>query len=273
MLPDLLVSVRNPDEARAALQGGATIIDIKDPGAGSLGMLPLPGLSALLRFLADETPDSGVSAALGELPDWVDEADSGSAESLRALIRSFGSLQWLKVGLSRTSLDGRFPAEWLELWTRLQHRMREGRDSSDPSRGVPCWVAVAYADWQRSQSPQPAAVFHAARTAGCPVLLVDTWGKDASGLWDWISPEALRELRHDCRAAGMRLAVAGRVLESLLPALVGVQPDIIAVRGAVCADGDRGATVCRERVASFRAAMTAAFAVEQHRNCSAAAGG
>src|SRR6185312_12126683 len=33
----LLISVANADEARAALDGGADIIDAKDPGAGALG--------------------------------------------------------------------------------------------------------------------------------------------------------------------------------------------------------------------------------------------
>ncbi|MEX0885938.1 MAG: (5-formylfuran-3-yl)methyl phosphate synthase, partial [Phycisphaeraceae bacterium] len=35
--PGLLVSVRNVAEARAAMAGGADVIDIKEPAAGALG--------------------------------------------------------------------------------------------------------------------------------------------------------------------------------------------------------------------------------------------
>ena len=35
--PQLLVSVRSAEEARAALEGGAALIDVKEPSRGSLG--------------------------------------------------------------------------------------------------------------------------------------------------------------------------------------------------------------------------------------------
>ena len=37
----LLVSVRNAEEAAAALAGGADVIDAKDPAAGALGPVPV----------------------------------------------------------------------------------------------------------------------------------------------------------------------------------------------------------------------------------------
>jgi uncharacterized protein (UPF0264 family) len=36
----LLVSVAGPDDARAALAGGADVIDAKDPGRGALAPRP-----------------------------------------------------------------------------------------------------------------------------------------------------------------------------------------------------------------------------------------
>ena len=43
----LLVSVAGPAEARAALRGGADVIDAKDPRHGTLGPVPLHGLAAI----------------------------------------------------------------------------------------------------------------------------------------------------------------------------------------------------------------------------------
>ncbi len=48
------------------------------------------------------------------------------------------------------------------------------------------------------------------------------------------------------------MAIAGRVTEDDLPELLDVSPEIVAVRGAVCEDGDRNRSVCEDRVRSFR---------------------
>ncbi len=62
----LLVRVVSADEARGALAGGADIVDVKDPGEGSLGA-PAPGvLSDVIRAVGTRAP---VSVALGDLPD------------------------------------------------------------------------------------------------------------------------------------------------------------------------------------------------------------
>src|SRR5216683_1627996 len=60
----LLVSVRSVDEAEAALNGGAALIDVKEPSRGSLGRADDETLAGVLRCVAGRGP---VSAALGEL--------------------------------------------------------------------------------------------------------------------------------------------------------------------------------------------------------------
>src|SRR5262245_59925297 len=64
--PRLLVSVRSAAEAEAALAGGASLIDVKEPGRGSLGRPDNEIVAAVLRCVAGRRP---VSAALGELMD------------------------------------------------------------------------------------------------------------------------------------------------------------------------------------------------------------
>src|SRR4051812_283713 len=60
----LLVSVRSPAEAEAALAGGAAIIDVKEPDNGALGRAASEVLAGVLAVVAGRRP---VSAALGEL--------------------------------------------------------------------------------------------------------------------------------------------------------------------------------------------------------------
>src|SRR5438046_10308853 len=59
----LLISVAGPAEARAALRGGADVIDAKDPRRGALGPVPLHRLAAIRAAVAGARP---LSAALGD---------------------------------------------------------------------------------------------------------------------------------------------------------------------------------------------------------------
>src|SRR5256885_5043898 len=62
----LLVSVRGSVEARAALAGGADVIDAKDPARGALGPVQRDRLAAIRRVGGAARP---LSAALGGADD------------------------------------------------------------------------------------------------------------------------------------------------------------------------------------------------------------
>src|SRR5438270_5255813 len=65
-MAELLVSVHSVQEAKAALTGGASLIDVKDPARGSLGRPQDATITAVVRLIGGRTP---VSAAMGELAD------------------------------------------------------------------------------------------------------------------------------------------------------------------------------------------------------------
>src|SRR5438270_12690933 len=65
-MPRLLISVRNLQEARLALAGGADLIDIKEPSHGSLGQACASVISEIASTVGTHKP---LSAALGELLD------------------------------------------------------------------------------------------------------------------------------------------------------------------------------------------------------------
>ena len=64
-----LASVTGADEAEIALAQGADIIDLKDPGTGALGALPLDVVGATVEAVAGRRPTSAVAGNLPMEPD------------------------------------------------------------------------------------------------------------------------------------------------------------------------------------------------------------
>lgn len=218
----LLVSVRSAEEATAALEGGADVIDVKEPSRGSLGRADDSTILAVLQCVADRRP---VSAALGEL---IGIAPNSPREP------GLSALRYVKWGLAGC---GSFP-----LWDRL---------FDAAARPLPrgCRpVAAAYADWRRAQAPRPENVCAMACDRRCGAYLLDTWRKDGKTLLDFLSVKSIDELACRCAHAGVPIALAGSLglaeIEQLLPLV----PDWFAVRGAVCHGGKRTEGIDRERV-------------------------
>jgi uncharacterized protein (UPF0264 family) len=240
MTVQLLVSVRSPQEAIAALNGGADIIDVKEPSKGSLGAASPDVIDQIVRLVRKSSPGAIVSAAMGEVHDHVfHENDSNAATH-----QINGQIDFLKCGLSGLRTDGK-PMSWQHTWSLF-------RDECSVSDFNAQWVAVSYADWERSEAPAPLDIFAEGSSIGSPILLIDTFTKDDTTVLDWLDDTQLRELRDVTRAAEIKLAIAGRIGLKLLPQICKYSPDIVAIRGAACEQGDRTATVTAERVQSFQ---------------------
>jgi len=234
----LLVSVRDIAEADAAIAGNADIIDVKEPSRGSLGMASLETITAIVSRCCRLHTAPRCSAALGELHEWL-----SNSELFQALAPGFANahLDFLKVGLSNARLMSDWQAAWMDFRAHFPSTVQ--------------WVAVAYADADRAGSPPVAEILEAAAGTGCRVLLLDTFLKDTTTLFNWASPEELSSIRQRCSDVGMRLALAGRLGLQHLPQIQGIAPDLLAVRGAVCAGADRSKTVCQSMVQGLRSAM------------------
>jgi len=240
-MTQLLVSVRNVDEAIAAVEGGADIIDVKEPNRGSLGCaapdMILAITDALSRIKVAKPP---LSLALGELHEW----QCSDLTSLRCAIQ-YAAPQFLKLGLADACT---VPAtvSWVAEWQQVRATIPGNHE----------WVAVAYADAEQARSPGIELVLDAAIEGGCRVLLIDTHTKNGKSLLDQMSLNSLQAIRGTTQEHGLKLALAGSVRKSDLPQLLSIHPDIIAVRGAVCAHGDRTAAVCKNLVQEIRTAIT-----------------
>jgi uncharacterized protein (UPF0264 family) len=215
--------VRSADEALAALAGGADLIDVKEPRAGSLGRAADRTVRDAVAAVAGRRP---VSAALGELPE--------RPSALPAL-----GLAFVKVGLAGCVGDD---------WAGALGRLGDQVAAADPGCRL---VPVIYADWVQAAAPPPDAVAAFARRCASPALLIDTWKKDGRTLLDWLSTAELARLRDQ---AGVPLALAGSLGQHQLPQIEAVRPDWLAVRGAVCRGG-RDGPVQVERVAALATAL------------------
>lgn len=234
--PKLLVSVRNAEEARAAIAGGCDILDLKEPHAGSLGRASEKTWDNIVDSLVNSGIDHvPLSLALGELKEFAD------VEQIPARIPQ--QTEFLKVGLSGVSYD------WRALLSRFESHVEEVNGCHFQ------WVSVAYADFERAESPLIGEVLEHAVETSSPVFLLDTFLKDARTLFDWISINELQQIANTCATNDVQLAIAGRIGTEEFPQLKDIDFDILAVRSAVCELGQRTGPVTAQAVQSFRQAM------------------
>jgi (5-formylfuran-3-yl)methyl phosphate synthase len=228
--PGLLVSVRSAPEAAAALAGGAYIIDIKEPDHGPLGRADDGTIAAVLDVVNGRRP---VSAALGEL----------SENSPRSRDARLAFVKWGLAACNRDSLKSGKKC-WQDMLTT---------ELAIP--GNPQTVIVAYADWQCAQAPPIGEVVAFACQKPGNVLLIDTYCKEAPArsksrptLLDWLPACDIIAICEQCRAAKIRVALAGSLTIAAIKQLGAAEPDWFAVRGAVCEECDRRGSVDANKV-------------------------
>src|SRR2546428_3064743 len=135
----LLVSVRGPVEARAAVAGGADVVDAKDPARGALGAVRAERLAAIRRAVGAARP---VSAALGDARD--DATVAAAAAAARGVA-------FVKLGFGGVTSASQAQ--------RLARAARRGAATT-------AVVLVAYADWRRATSLAPDRLLAVAMETG-----------------------------------------------------------------------------------------------------------
>jgi len=209
----LLVSVRNGKEARAALAGGADLIDVKEPSRGSLGAADEAAWQDVLPAVAGKVP---TSVALGEL---CGEAASANVEGL-------AGFDYAKVGLAGCGQRNDWPCEWASLLSRV------------PRRVTP--VAVVYADWHAACAPSPNEIIDHAVRLECGAVLFDTFDKSQGDLASHLDVETLSQLVGVLRDRGMLTVLGGSLGPATIPCVMPLSPDYVAVRGAACPEARTG---------------------------------
>jgi hypothetical protein len=230
----LLISPINPEEAIAAYEGGADIVDVKNPKEGSLGA-NFPWIISSVK----ESINSGkpISATIGDF-----NFKPGTA-SLAALGAAVAGADYIKVGL----FDVQTEEQALEMLTNITKAVK----SFDPEKKV---VGSGYSDYERINSINPQLLPAIGAKAGVDVVMVDTGIKDGRSTFEFMDEEELTKFTTAIRKEGLLSALAGTLKFEDLPALRRIDPDIIGVRGMVCG-GDRTSVIKAELVEKLRNEM------------------
>ena len=189
-LASLLVSVRSPVEARAAVAGGRRSSTSKSPRGGRWGVLTRLSGKLCDRRFRDRLH---VSVALGELNEWI---GSERLHISRWRLGRYRVLQaWPRGGARLAGSD---------CWRRLRDDLRA---HASP---FPDWVAVVYLDWEAARAPHPEAIIDAAiEMPECRAVLFDTWSKSSGMRLDRSWKLRVQKVR-DSGTAGRACRLAGR---------------------------------------------------------------
>ena len=215
----VLISPKDESEAKAAVNGGADIIDVKNPDEGSLGA-NFPWVIRQVRNLVPYSIE--VSATIGDFPHLP-----GSA-SLAALGAAVSGANYVKVGLkgSKTRDEAIF---------LMQHVTRAVKEYNIKAKVV----LAGYADYHRAKTLDPFLLPEVAGSAGCDVVMVDTFIKDGKRLFDFMDEACCKRFIDKGHEKDLEVALAGSIKLQDIPILKRTGADIIGIRGAACSHGDR----------------------------------
>jgi uncharacterized protein (UPF0264 family) len=232
----LLVSVRNAEEAERAVAGGAEIVDAKEPAAGSLGQVSGETLLGIRRVVPARLP---LSAALGDI--------AGEESLARALDGVTAQVAYVKLGFKGLR-QAPVVARLVERAVAL----------ADRCPGCPAVIAVAYADHDRAASLAPEVMAGLLDGTGAGGLLVDTCFKDDGDLFRHTTTARLSAIAARLAAHEVLLALGGGLGARHVSLARDTGAVVLGVRGAVC-EGGRTGVVTEDRVR----ALAAAFGREQ----------
>lgn len=212
--PQLLISVRSADEAVIASQGGAGVIDVKEPARGPLGAAEPGVVVDVLQAVGQVNPVTAAAGDLGETP----------LRGLTAFATASGA-PLIKLGVGQP-----ISAEVIAGFARVRAEL-------------PRATAVApalYADAIDASSLDLPTLRRLSQAAASGWVVVDTRDKSSGGLLHAWSRDELTRFVHTARQAGLRIVLAGSLPLDSVGRVLAMQPDLIGLRGAVCRGGRRG---------------------------------
>jgi uncharacterized protein (UPF0264 family) len=237
----LLVGVRGTTEARAAVEGGAQIVDVEYP-ASALGT-PYPlNILAVREAVPQSTP---IATNIGG------EQPGRSTACQAALGVALAGADIIKLGLARMPLG-----EAQEFGPAL---VRTVKKWFPRKRCVPVLFAdERLARWYIDPIRDGADLAAHMKADG---LLVDTFDKALGmGLLDYYGLREIEEFVVKCHNRGLEAWVGGSITRDELPGLWAAGVDAVCVRGAACQPGTgpgRWGQISAELVAELVATVPA----------------
>ncbi len=226
----LLVSVQNVKEAHQAIKGGADIVDVKNLQEALVGSAH-PVTFKEVKAIAPDPIHS--SLTLGVVPNQIG--------TVAMAVHAAGLLDAtsVKVGFMHDEYNH-------ALETLLA--CREALQGSNT-----LLIGSLFADNLLYENGlNPSLMVDLAVEGKCDGFLIDTLVKDGRNLFDFMPEEELKEMVIEAKSRGLSTALSGHLKLSDLDELARINPDIVGVRGAVCAKGDRDEGVYWEAVRHFK---------------------
>lgn len=228
----LLISVVNDLEAQRAIDGGADIIDVKNPEEGSLGA----NFPAVIKAVRTVTPAHlQVSGALGDAPNLP-----GTFSLAAAGAASLG-IDLIKVGL--------YGIHTVEEAVYFLKKVQEAVQLFRPRSKV---IAAGYADARAIGSVLPLELPGIAEEAGVAGCMLDTAGKDGTNLFDWQSRDELERFVRESHCRGLSCALAGSLQADHLSLVHQLGVNIVGIRSAACSGNLRKGEILRDKVQKLK---------------------
>lgn len=220
----LLVSVRGPKEALAAIRGGAHIADVEYPASALGTPYPLNIMTVRNRLNRAGYKKIPVSTNIGEVP--------GVRASLcqAALGVATAGADIIKCGMAELSFK---PAVYLG-----DQMVRSIKKFFPKKKVIP--AVFVDEDMRRSFDPfsEGVALIKEIKADG---ILIDTFNKAiGKTLTDYCTSKELKALVTQCHRAGKEAWIAGSISKEELPELWATGVDVICVRGAACEKTGKG---------------------------------
>jgi uncharacterized protein (UPF0264 family)/TusA-related sulfurtransferase len=226
----LMVSVQNVAEALEAEQGGADVVDVKNLQEALVGS----GHPDIVRQVRSQIPvEKHVSVTLGVVP------NQPGTVAMAAYAAAALNATSVKIGFRQA--DYSMAVEVL----RQSRQALEGFNTK--------LIGSLFADNTLYEGGlDPKLMIQLAKDGECDGFLIDTLTKDGRNLFDFIPEGELREMVLQGKELGLSTSLSGHLKLEDLDELARINPDIVGVRGAVCASGNRDRAVAWEAVANFK---------------------
>jgi len=225
-MTQLLISVKNVEEALLVLEAGVDIIDLKDPDVGALGALDLVATRQILQVIKGQVLVSAATGFHTLVSATVGEQHASLSELIEDInVRAQSGVDIIKIGVSALFYDPRFFAEM----SKLAHV------------GVKM-VAVFFADETPDLDLLPAlqkASFYGA--------MLDTRNKQRH-LFAMQTKKTLHLFTQLCKKHHLKSGLAGSLKPQHIETLIEVDSTYIGFRGGACENSIRNAALSKVKV-------------------------
>ena len=214
----VLISIRSIEELHACIEGGADIIDLKNPDEGSLGAAA-PWFIKEVKKRANNYP---ISAAIGDMPNLPGTA------ALAAVGAALSGADYIKVGLYGTHTT----QECIKMMSDVVRAVKE----NNPEIII---VGAGFADAERYGGINPMKIPSIIKSAGADIAMLDTQNKNGKNLFDFLRIDELKHFVDESHSLGLKAALAGSLRAEHLNIIYNLGTDVTGFRSAACSKNDR----------------------------------